>query len=111
MALKQHVADKTNWRKMLKNEITDVDLAANRDNLKQYIPEEALPYYIESKQETAIHFPVLSFPTKLKTLNLDKTPAFEGVLKGIKGQYLIFDNDTVFNVRSWEGYVVRLTLT
>ncbi|MBE15372.1 MAG: hypothetical protein CL867_03925 [Cytophagaceae bacterium] len=86
-------------------------LAANRDNLKQYIPEEALPYYIESKQETAIHFPVLSFPTKLKTLNLDKTPAFEGVLKGIKGQYLIFDNDTVFNVRSWEGYVVRLTLT
>ncbi|MEQ3654681.1 MAG: DUF2797 domain-containing protein [Dokdonia sp.] len=111
MALKEHVADKTNWRKMLKNEITDVDLAANRDNLKQYIPEEALPYYIESKQETAIHFPVLSFPTKLKTLNLDKTPAFEGVLKGIKGQYLIFDNDTVFNVRSWEGYVVRLTLT
>ncbi len=111
MALKEHVADKTNWRKMLKNEITDVDLAANRDSLKQFIPEEALPYFIDSNQETAIHFPVLSFPTKLKTLNLDKTPAFEGILKGIKGQYLIFDNDTVFNVRSWEGYVVRLTLT
>lgn len=111
VALKDHVADKTNWRKMLKNEITDVDLAASRDELKQYIPEEALPYFVDSTKETEIQFPVLAFPKKLKTLNLDKTPAFEGVLQGIKGQYFIFDNDTVFNVRSWEGYVVRITLT
>ena len=50
------------------------------------------------------------YPEKLKTLNLDKTPAYEGVLKGIKGQYLLFEDDTVFNVRSWEGYVVRVEI-
>lgn len=108
IALKEHVSDKTNWRKMLKNEIEDVSLTEHRDNLSQYIPEEAKQYFIASNEETHIQFPVQRFPEKLKTLNLDKSPAYEGVLKGIKGQYLIFEDDTVFNVRSWEGYVVRL---
>ena len=108
LALKEHVSDKTNWRKMLKNDIEDVSLADYRDELKKYIPEEAQQYFIPSNEETHIHFPVERYPEKLRTLNLDKTPAYEGVLKGIKGQYLIFKDDTVFNVRSWEGYVVRL---
>ena len=72
--------------------------------------EEAKEYFIENNEETHIHFPVKKYPEKLKTLNLDKTPAYEGVLKGIKGQYLIFEDDTVFNVRSWEGYVIRLEI-
>jgi hypothetical protein len=110
IALKEHVSDKTNWRKMLKNDIEDVDLIAHREALKGYIPEEAKPYFIEDNEETHIHFPVSKYPEKLKTLNLDKTPAYEGVLKGVKGQYLIFEDDTVFNVRSWEGYVVRIAI-
>lgn len=110
IALKEHVSDKTNWRKMLKNEIEDVSLKKHRDALKQYIPEEAQQYFIATNEETHIHFPVVRYPEKLKTLNLDKTPAFDGILKGIKGQYLIFEDDTVFNVRSWEGYVVRLEI-
>ncbi len=110
VALKEHVADKTNWRKMLKNEIEDLNLKTYRDSLKQYIPEEAQQYFINENDETHIHFPVLQYPEKLKTLNLDKTPAYEGLLKGIKGQYLIFKDNTVFNVRSWEGYVVRFEI-
>ena len=93
---------------MLKNEIEDLSLTEYRDTLKQYIPEEAQQYFISTNEETHIHFPVNRYPEKLKTLNLDKTQAYEGVLKGIKGQYLIFEDDTVFNVRSWEGYVIRL---
>ena len=95
---------------MLKNEIEDVDLVAHRDSLKKYIPHEAQEYFITENTETHIRFPVERFPQKLKSLNLDKTPAFEGTLKGVKGQYLIFEDDTVFNVRSSEGYVVRITL-
>lgn len=110
IALKEHISDKTNWRKMLKNDIEDVNLIEHREALKAYIPEEAQAYFIEDNEETHIHFPVTKYPEKLKTLNLDKTPAYEGVLKGIKGQYLIFNDDTVFNVRSWEGYVVRISL-
>jgi hypothetical protein len=110
VALKEFVADKTNWRTMLKNEIQEQDLSSWRDTLKQYIPEQALPYFIDNKQETNLEFPVLKYPVKLKTLNLVKTPAYTGTLKGIKGQYLIFDDDTVFNVRSNEGFVVSINM-
>lgn len=110
IALKDHIADKTNWRTMLKNDIQDVDLKETRDALRQYLPQEAQEYFIENNEETHIHFPVNKYPEKLKTLNLDKTPAFQGILKGIKGQYLIFENGTVFNIRRWEGYVVRFDI-
>lgn len=110
VALKEYVGDKTNWRTMLKNEIKDENLVEWRDELKQYIPEEALPYFIENNSETHLEFPVLQYPTKLKSLNLIKTPSYEGVLKGIKAQYLIFEDNTVFNVRGSEGYVVTISI-
>jgi hypothetical protein len=110
VALKDHVADKTNWRTMLKNEIADEDLVTWRDKLKQYIPDEAKDYYISSNSETNLVFPVLQYPTKPKSLNLDKTPNYTGKLVGIKGQYLIFEDNTVFNIRGSEGYVVAITV-
>lgn len=111
VALKDHLSDKTNWRTMLKNEIKDEDLAEWRNKMKEFIPEEASEYFIENNQETQLQFPVLQYPQKPKSLNLEKTPFYEGILKGIKGQYLIFDDDTVFNIRSNEGYVVELAVS
>lgn len=110
VALKNHVGDKTNWRTMLTNSVVDENLIEWREKLKQYIPEEALPYYLDNKSETQIEFPVLQYPSKVKSLNLGKTPFYEGTLKGIKGQYLIFEDNTVFNVRGSEGYYVGLTV-
>ena len=110
VALKNYVGDKTNWRTMLKNEIDDEDLVDWRNKLKQYIPEEAKEYFIENNSETHMDFPVLQYPKKLKSLNLVKNLNYEGVLKGIKGQYLIFEDDTVFNVRSNEGIVVNIII-
>lgn len=110
VALKEHVADKTNWRKMLKNDIEDESLITWRNKLKQFIPEEAMPYFIESNTETLINFPVTQYPTKPKSLNLIKTPTYTGTLVGIKGQYLIFEDETVFNVRSNEGLVVKIEI-
>ncbi len=108
LALKNHVGDKTNWRTMLKNEVVDENLVEWRDKLKQFIPNEAIDYFIESNTETNIEFPVLQYPEKPNSLNLDKTPKYTGKLKGIKGQYLIFEDQTVFNVRGSEGYVVNI---
>jgi len=110
VALKDYVADKTNWRKMLKNDIEDENLVEWRERLKGYIPEEALPYYIENNQETHIEFPVNKYPVKPKSLNIKKDLTYTGTLAGVKGQYLIFEDDTVFNVRSNEGLVVRISL-
>lgn len=111
VALKEFVADKTNWRKMLKNEIEEADLFEVRDQLSQDIPEEARPYFLAEKNDAwALDFPVNQYPTKVKSLNLVKTPVFEERLVGIKGQYLLFENDTVFNVRGNEGLVVELSI-
>ena len=110
VALKEHVSDKTNWRKMLQNEIEDLNLVEWRDKLQSHIPEEVTQYFISSNTETNLEFPVLKYPEKVKSLNLDKTPSFQGVLKGIKGQYLIFEDNTVFNVRGSEGYFVGIDM-
>jgi hypothetical protein len=66
--------------------------------------------YFHSQQNDLyeMDFPVLDYPKKINSLSLEKTPTFQGKLTGIKGQYLIFEDGTVFNVRSSEGYVVRI---
>lgn len=110
VALKDHVADKTNWRTMLKNDIKDENLIEWRQNLERFIPEEAKPYFIEHNVETHMHFPVRQYPKKPKSLNLSKTIQYSGKLVGIKGQYLIFEDDTVFNIRTNEGLVVDLLI-
>ncbi|MCX2719087.1 DUF2797 domain-containing protein [Lentiprolixibacter aurantiacus] len=111
VALKEHVSDKTNWRKMLTNEVDDEDLLAWRDRLKPYVPAETMEYFLDKGGEIHMDFPVLQYPEKVKSLNLSKTPSYKGKLKGIKGQYLIFEDSTVFNVRSNEGYYVSLGIS
>jgi hypothetical protein len=110
IALKDHVSDKTNWRTMLQNDIKDEDLVEWRDRLKKFIPEGAQDYFIESNTETNIDFPVNKYPEKPKSLNLEKQQQYSGKLVGIKGQYLIFEDDTVFNVRANEGLVVTISI-
>ncbi|WP_420321632.1 DUF2797 domain-containing protein [Flagellimonas sp.] len=110
VALKAHVSDKTSWRKMLTNSLEDVDLVEWRNKLKSSVPDEAIDYFIDSNNETHMDFPVLQYPEKVKSLNLDKTPSYKGVLKGIKGQYLLFEDSTVFNIRGSEGYFVGIDI-
>lgn len=110
VALKAHVSDKTNWRTMLKNEVQDENLLDWRARLKDFIPEETKAYYLEDKAETNLEFPVSKYPLKPKSLNLGKTPEYTGKLVGIKGQYLIFEDETVFNIRSNEGAVVGIDI-
>ena len=111
VALKNLYADKTHWQKMLKNEVPEVDLIAERNGLLQALPDEVKAYFHPESQDLyQLQYPVLEYPKKVTSLNLEKTPAFSGVLKGVKGQYLIFEDGTVFNVRTYEGYVVRISL-
>lgn len=111
VALKEHYADKTNWQKMLKNEIPKVDLLKEKLSLKDYIPNEVQEFYdTDNSNIYQLQYPVLEYPKKVNSLNLDKSPNFSGKLTGIKGQYLIFEDGTVFNVRTFEGYVVKISI-
>lgn len=110
VALKEFVSDKTSWQKMLKNDVLDEDLIAYKHNLKQYIPKEIQQYYIESDEVLDLNYPVETYPVKVGSLNLNKESHYEGVLKGVKGQYLIFEDGKVFNIRSYEGYKVSMEI-
>ncbi len=115
--LKNHVADRTDWRRMLKGDEAPLDLGAFRDGLlleaadelarlQQGIGESAFAG-VDDETVTALSFPVLRYPEKVKALNLDKQSQITGALQGIKGQYLIFDCG-VLNVRKFAGYHVSL---
>lgn len=111
VALKEHLADKTNWRKMLEDEFEDdLDLANFREKIKYYFPEDFKNFYLMEQEMTRLDYPYQA-PEKINSFTLDKTPEFEGVLKGIKGQYLCFDGGNFINVRGHEGYVVELEVS
>ncbi len=114
---KNHVSDRTDWRKMLKGEADPIDLAAERDRLLNECESEiqALQQRFDDnsiailpgEQEQQIIYPITEYPVKVSSFNFDKTPEVSGVLKGIKGQYLIFDKG-VMNMRKFSGYEVEM---
>ena len=110
VALKNYVSDKTNWRQMLKNEVSSESLELSKDQLIAFLPNEVKPYVLSENQLVNLNFPVYKYPDKPKSLNIYKSNQFEGVVCGIKGQYLIFEDDTVFNVRNNQGYVVKIEI-
>ncbi|MDG2397364.1 MAG: DUF2797 domain-containing protein [Flavobacteriaceae bacterium] len=112
VALKEHFSDKTNWRKMLQNEFNSINWNEYIEKAKTHIPNELQKYLIKKiLTPTKIKYPLNKSPKKVKSLNLKKEKTFKGELKGIKGQYLIFDDDTVFNIRANEGLVVKINLS
>lgn len=107
VALKSAFADKMNWRKMLKNEIDEnIDLEEKKWELEETLPSDLTQYFSDHEKAAYINYPVLDFPTKLKSLSFDKEAIIEGVLKGIKGQYLLLDNNRVLNIRKHTGYIL-----
>ncbi len=111
VALKEHYNDKTNWRLMLQNSGPDLNLEAEKERCLEWIPKDVKPYILHNiKTPTTLNFPVLNYPEKVSSLNLDKLISFQGQLTGIKGQYLIFEDQTVFNIRGNEGLVVKIQI-
>lgn len=105
VALKDHIADKTNWRKMLKGETeAPMTLIEAKEQLKAYVPEDLHQFIVNNDNVLHITYPVLHYPDKVKSIKLDKVPQVSKKLVGIKGQYLLFDDNTVLNIRSHAGY-------
>lgn len=118
VAIAKHVSDKTSWQQMLKSKAEAVDLAAKRDDLMALCQAELAdiaqrfePQALEFLADEAvvdIHFPVDSYPVKVKSFNLDKNPEVSGILHGIKGQYLLLDTG-VINIRKVTGYELEFS--
>lgn len=109
VSLKKHIADKTNWRNMLKNEFTNsMGILEMKEKLTSLIPDDLKQFISDKNEVTKINFPVIEYPQKLTSIKLDKVPVIEKKLMGIKGQYLIFDDNTVMNLRSHTAYKITI---
>jgi len=115
--LAKHISDKTNWRTLLKEDGADMDLVQRAGELlplveptiaklREQYGEDAIEVLHESI--TPLRYPVEEHPTKITSHNFDKNPEVTGILKGIKGQYLIFDTG-VINIRKFSSYEVEVS--
>lgn len=108
--LKENYSDKTNWQQMLKNiRAEDIDLMDAKHEASLLLPDEFQDFIADDDTIFEMEYPVMRYPEKVKSINLDKTPAYEGNLAGIKAQYLLFEDGSVINVRNYSGYWVQLT--
>lgn len=101
--------DRTPWQAMLKHQLADLDLAAERDRALAHLAGRIEAEILADPLEVAIEYPALEWPTKVKSANLQKTDRVEGRLLAVKGQYLILE-DSVINLRKHSGHVVRLAV-
>ena len=110
VALKQFVSDKSNWRKMLTNEVELSDLVNKKNSLLKEVSRLVDDHDAQTLPNDVINidYPVLKYPTKIISLNFDKTTAISGVLNGIKGQYLLLESG-VLNVRKFSSYHLTLS--
>ena len=110
VSLKEFFTDKTNWQKMLKNEVDEsIDLVEEKWSIEEHLPQDIVDYFSENDEIVELNYPVLDYPETVKSVSFDKQASIEGTLSGIKGQYLIFDDGRVLNVRKHAGYYVEIS--
>ena len=108
--LKKHMSDKTSWQKMLKNDVNlDINLLDEKNKTKKLLRSDLQQYFCSEDTIYKFKYPVEKYPTKIKSINLEKEKNFTGKLIGIKGQYLIFENGFVINIRKYNGYKVSFS--
>lgn len=103
------MSDKTNWRNMLKNKYPEVDLLKAKEEILKKHADLIKKHDAKILDEDiyTFNFPVEKYPEKVSSFNFDKNPTVEGVLMGVKGQYLIFDKG-VINMRKFQGYEIEV---
>jgi len=107
--LKKHLTDKTNWREMLSNKLAQyVILEDEKEKMRLRLPSSLQPYVLDENNIIEIVYPVREYPQKITSIDIEKQNVLKGTLTGIKGQYLIFDEGKVINVRKYGGYLMEL---
>jgi len=108
--ISNQLSDRTQWRKMLKGDYdTNINLIQEKEKLETTLSVEYREYISKDNTVTNIKYPIDAQLEKINSINLDKTPLVSNKLIGIKGQYFIFDNENVLNIRKYTGYILSLS--
>lgn len=109
VGLKDYLSDKTVWQRMLKNEDPDIDLIEEKNKAAELLGKEWQKFLSEDDEVHHLKYPVLHYPHRVKSINLDKDKCLSAKLQGIRGQYLIFEGGGALNVRGHAGYRVKVS--
>ena len=108
VALKDAFTDRTSWQKMLKNDVLEnPDWTTALEQVRTTVPESHQQYLVDDEEILDLDYPVTAYPEKVKSTGFDKAPIIAGTLMGIKGQYLLLDENRVLNIRKHNGYHLR----
>jgi hypothetical protein len=108
--LKSLFTDKTNWQNMLRMDPNPtIDLIAEKWNLYESLPSDLLTYFKDEDDLTKMKYPILNYPQTVKSCSLTASPTISETLIGIKGQYFIFSDGTVFNIRKHTGFEIEMS--
>jgi len=107
--LKRTLADKTDWRRMLQQVEPDPDaLLATRDAAVRGVAPELLQWMLPNEAPRTLTYPLPGSLPKVTSVSFDKLAEVSGRLHGIKGQYLLWADGRVLNVRNHSGYHVEV---
>ena len=111
VVIKKKVSDKTYYQKMLTNIYPKVHLREIKSSLYEFLPEETQKYFLKKNNDIyTFTYPVEHYPKRIKNIHLKKTPDLNKKLIGIKGQYWIFEDQSVLNIRAHEGFYVSIEI-
>ncbi|MCY0877090.1 MAG: DUF2797 domain-containing protein [Firmicutes bacterium] len=108
MEIARTMPDKTDWRKLVQGVSAKVDLMEMAETVREALSERWHPFWLSERELHTFEYPVLADRTpKAKSFSLDKTPVVSGVLIGVRGQYLLFD-DGVLQMRKHAGLLCEV---
>ncbi|WP_026474349.1 DUF2797 domain-containing protein [Alkaliflexus imshenetskii] len=108
--LSRHFTDKTSWKKMVTNNVDEtLNLIDFRERAISLLTPEMRAFVCEDAAVTSLLYPVDRYPTSPVSLSFDAQKEISGRLSGVKGQYILFDDDRVLNIRRHTGYLITLT--
>lgn len=88
--------------------ILNIDLIQEKGNAEEIMPFDLRQYFTEDDEIVEITYPVRTYPLRIQSINMEKMNEFGGKLAGIKGQYLIFEDGRVINIRKYGGYHLEI---
>ena len=108
--IKGLLPDRTDWRKMLRDDVPELDLKAAVRDLR--LSELNLPgevSWVDAAPVQRLHYPLPAITVVPEVLKLESGRPLTGNLLGMKGQYLVLSSGTL-NVRRCRGYRVEIAL-
>ena len=104
LEISQYISDRTQWRKMILGQYDELDLNKKKNDLQKYLSNNLKKYYLNNEDMIDLEYPIIKNLEKIKSFNIEKFKTIKKILSGIKGQYLMFDDNHVLNVRKYTGY-------